>query len=231
MSCTIGRMERVAWRAYALIAVALLLATAAGQQTPDSSDTSSSRAHKAASRVKVAGPDSGSMVGNTYHNAFFGFTYKVPYGWVDRTADMREDEQPGKSMLLLAVFERPPEATGDTVDSAVIITAESVASYPGLKTAADYFGPLTELTTSKGFKVANEPYTFASGAKQTVRGDFSKQLGTLTMQQSSLALLEKNYVVSFTFIAGSDDEINSLIENLAFGSARSPDASKPSDKK
>jgi len=32
-----------------------------------------------------------------------------------------------------------------------------------LKTAADYFGPLTELTTSKGFTVVNQPYLFTVG--------------------------------------------------------------------
>jgi hypothetical protein len=218
-------------RAHHLLVLALLLATAAAaQQIPDSA-TSSSRVHKPAARLKPAGPSDGVIADGVYHNAFFGFSCKVPYGWVDRTSEMREDEQPGKALLLLATFERPPDATGNTVNSAVIITAESVASYPGLKTAVDYFGPLTELTNSKGFKVVNEPYTFASGAKQLVRGDFSKQIGTLTMQQSSLVLVEKSYVVSFTFIAGNDGEINSLIENLAFGPTRNPDAGKIPAKK
>lgn len=98
----------------------------------------------------------------------------------------------------------------------MIIAAESAASYPGLKSAADYFGPLAELTTSKGFKVENEPYEFAVGTKQLVRGDFSKPTGTLTMRQSSLVMLEKGYVVSFTFIAGSEDEVSELIEKISF---------------
>ncbi len=219
-------------RAHRLIVIALLLATSlAAQQSPDSAPTSSSRAHKPAVRLRLAGPNDGVLADGVYHNAFFAFSYKVPYGWVDRSADMREDEQPGKALLLLATFERPPDATGDTVNSAVIVTAETVSSYPGLKTATDYFGPLTELTTSKGFKVVNEPYTFPVGAKQLIRGDFGKQLGTLTMQQSSLVLVEKSYVVSFTFIADKDDEINALIENLSFGAARSPEAAKIPAKK
>jgi hypothetical protein len=218
--------------AHRLLALALLLAAGlAAQQSPDSAPTSSSRAHKPAARLRLAGPDAGVMADGVYRNSFFGFSYKVPYGWVDRTDDMREGEQSGKAMLLLAIFERPPDATGDTVNSAVVITAENVSSYPGLKTAADYFAPLTELTTSKGFKVVNEPYESSAGAKQLVRSDFSKQLGTLTMQQSSLVLVEKSYVISFTLIGGSGDEVDSLIENLGFGVSRNSGLTKSSDHK
>jgi hypothetical protein len=128
---------------------------------------------------------------------------------------MQEGSETGKSMLLLSAFERPPEATGEGINSAVIIAAESVASYPGLKTALDYFGPLTELTTAKGFKVVNEPYQFSVGTKPLVRSDFSREMGSATMRQSSLAIVEKGYVVSFTFIGGSEDEVDQLIENLS----------------
>ena len=142
--------------------------------------------------------------------------------------DRHPGDEPGKSLVLLAAFERPPEAAGDTVNSAVVIAAESASSYPGLKTAADYFGPLTELTTGKGFRVVNAPYQFPVGTKQLVRSDFTKTLGSLTMQQASLILLQKGYVVSFTFLGGSEDEIEELIENLSFGLSKKPKAEGPS---
>ena len=156
-----------------------------------------------------------------YRNPEFAFNYKIPYAWIDRTKPMQDDSaDPSKSKLLLAVFERPPEVTGDTVNSAVVITAESAASYPGLKTAADYMGPLTELTTSKGFKADGGPYDFPVGATTLVRGDFIRSVGSLSMQQSSLVLLRKGFVISFTFIAGSDDEIDELIEKLSISASK-----------
>jgi hypothetical protein len=121
---------------------------------------------------------------------------------------------------LLAVFERPPEAAGDTINSAVVIAAESVSRYPGLKDASQYFGPLTEVTTGKGFKVVNGPYDVDVGGKPLVRADFSKQVGELTMFQSTLVVIEKGYVVSFTFIGGSEDEVEELIGNLQLAYAR-----------
>jgi hypothetical protein len=63
----------------------------------------------------------------------------------------------------------------------------------------------------------NEPYAFNIGTKQLVRGDFSKERGKLTMWQTSLVMIEKGYIVSFTFVGGSEDEVQELIERLNFG--------------
>lgn len=197
------------------------IAASLGAQTPKP-------APSAAKSPPLATPtlDSGSIVNDVYRNSSLGFTCKIPFGWVDRTKDFRDEDapqgnEPVKSRLLLAVFERPPEATGSTINSAIVIAAEKISEYSGLKTAADYFGPITELAASKGFKVANEPYEFSVGATQVVRGDFSKPRGSLTMIQSSLVIVEKGYAVSFTFIGGSEDEANELIENLSFAGKKS----------
>jgi len=158
-----------------------------------------------------------------YRNTTFGFRYQIPYGWVDRTKDMKEGNEAGKAELLLAVFERPPEATGDTVNSAVVIASEGVASYPGLKKAEDYLGPLTELATAKGFHADGEAYALEVESRRLLRADFVKQLsgGTddnkLTMHQCTLVLLAKGHIVSFTFIAGSDDGLDELMDGLHFG--------------
>jgi len=158
--------------------------------------------------------EAGSIINGTYHNSSFQFSYQLPFGWVDRTSDIREDTE--KSKVLLAIFERPPAATGNTVNSAVVIAAESADSYPGLKTAAQYFGPLTELTESKGFKAVNEPYEFPLDGRAIIRGDFVKDRGSVTIHQSSLVMMAKGYVLSFTFIGGNDDEVTELIEKLSF---------------
>lgn len=159
----------------------------------------------------------------------FAFTYKIPFGWVDRTADMgnqsvtaRTDSNSAQPETLLAIFERPPAAPGETINSAVVIAAEPRANYPLVKQASDYFGPITELAEQRGFKAEGEPYAVAIGAKQLVRGDFTKPRGNLTMYQSSLAMIDKGYIVSFTFLAGSEDDVEELIENLRFGSGARP---------
>jgi hypothetical protein len=186
----------------------------------------------------------------TYRNLAFGFRYQVPFGWVDRTKEMREQSAPAaaeplqagdsssaktgakaggqagsqsnkqsdnQGEVLLAVFERPPEAPGETVNSGVAIASESVAAYPGLKQAVDYLGPLTELTTAQGFKSDGDPSIAEIDGRRLVRADFSKALtDKLAMHQSTLVLLVKGKIVSFTFIAGSEDEVDELMDGLRF---------------
>ena len=207
----------------------MVLAGVLHAQSPTSS--SSTKSKPRSEPPQISAPDPGSIANGLYHNSFFGFDYKLHFGWVDRTAGMREDSNddstdPKKSILLLAAFEHPPEVAADTVNSAVVVAAEAVSSYPGLQNAEQYFGPLAELTKSKGFTVVNEPYEFRVGAAQLVRGDFSKPLGSLTMHQSTLVIIEKGFVVSFTFIAGSEDEVDLLIEGLSFGRKETPAAHK-----
>jgi hypothetical protein len=204
-----------------LMIFALALRTLSPSVTAQESSCSKASA-KTEQRIKAARSRSDAADTNPYRDTDFALTYKTPYGWVDRTQQMQDPENDSsKSKLLLAVFERPPEAVGDTINSAVVIAAESASSYPGLKTAADYIGPLTELTTSKGFKVVGEPYETSVGTTTLVRLDCTRELGKLTMHQSSLVLLRNKFVVSFTFIAGSTDELDELIEKLSFDTPKS----------
>ena len=155
-----------------------------------------------------------------YRNPTFGFRYKIPYGWVDRTKEMQEGDDASKGEVLLAAFERPPQAAGETINSAVVIASENAAGYPGLKKAEDYLGPLTELTTSKGFKAEGDPAEVEIDSRRLVRVDFSRLLSDkLIMHQSTLLLLTKGRIVSFTFIADSADGVDDLIERLDFSSS------------
>ena len=205
---------------------------------------------------KPAAPASKTAAGESqawqYRNTTFAFRYQIPYGWVDRTKEMREPEvaeepdapdpgaakkdapdknakdpksakqkAPAQGEVLLAIFERPPDAPGDDVNSAVVIASESAAAYPGLKKAEDYLGPLTELATAKGFKTNGDPSIADINAHKLIRADFTRPLtDKLIMHQSTLILLTKGQIVSFTFIAGSEDEIDDLIDGLHFGAAK-----------
>jgi hypothetical protein len=159
----------------------------------------------------------GAIANSVYRNPDLGFTYKIILGWVDRTDQNRSvADNSSTGQVLLSTFEHPPEAKGEGINSAVVIAAEPLSSFPGIKTAADYFDPLTEATTSQGFKVVNEPYETTVGSKSLVRSDFKKESGKLTMYQSSLVMLSKGYAVSFTFIGGTEDEVEQLISKLNF---------------
>jgi len=122
------------------------------------------------------------------------------------------------SQTLLAIFERPPGAAGKTINSAVIIAAESRSDYPQVKTAADYFGPISDLAEQNAMKSLGDPYAFPVGNKQLVREDFTGERGELPIYQSSLVMIERGKIVSFTFVGGNEDDVNDLIANLQFQS-------------
>jgi hypothetical protein len=209
---TLDEMNLLERARFTLLAVILLACSLVAHQT----------GKPAPSHAAPSSPDPGSITNGVYRSSTFGFTYKIPFAWVDRTKEMSDDSSADanaakKSILLLAVFEHPPEAASESVNSAVVVAAEPTSSYPGLQNAAQYFGPLSELTKSKGLKVVNEPYDYSVGTRELVRGDFSKPLGNLTMYQSTLAMIDKGYMVSFTFIGGSDEEVDELAEGLSFG--------------
>jgi len=174
------------------------------------------------------------------------FTYHLPFGWVDRTGEMQQTIQsrptqdatadngaatrqaatPASSQTLLAAFERPPGTEGDTINSAVVIAIEDRSLYPQIKTASDYFGPLSELAEQRGLKMDGDPYLFSAGTKRVARADFRGGTEKNPVEQSSLVVLEKGYILSFTFLAASRDEINGLVAGLTFTSGSRKPVSK-----
>jgi hypothetical protein len=215
------------------ITVLGIAAGAAGSARAQTSPSSSSAGQvKKSSSGTDSKLDSGTVSAGVYRNPAFGFTCKIPAGWVLRTEEMnsRESESAGAAKtaadsvkagrVLLAAFSRPPEARAEDVNASILIAAESAASYPGLKDAAQYFGPVTEVAKAQGLEVVEEPYEFVMGTKTVVRGDFKKDVGSRVMRQSTLVVLARGYAVSFTFIGGSEDEVEELARGLSFGAAK-----------
>lgn len=212
--------------------VCLAIIAACSLSTFVSAQSSSPKTGKRPAGAASSGIEDGAVVDGVYRNKTLGLTCKIPPGWVLRTEEMKPsgDDTPQERLsprgaqrntegprVLLAVFSRPPEARGEDVNSSILIAAESVSAYPGLKDAAQYFGPLTEVAKAQGFTVDEEPYEYAVGAKNVVRGDFHKNVGTRVMRQSTLAFLSHGYAVSITVIGGTDDEVEDLIDGVGFG--------------
>ncbi len=72
------------------------------------------------------------------------------------------------------------------------------------------------MAQAQGFEVVEEPYEFAIGTKKVVRGDFQKDVGSRVMRQSTLVVLARGYAVSFTFIGGTEDEVEELVRRAEF---------------
>lgn len=216
---------------FLLLAFTLLIPCAQSQQSqsPPSSSSSSATQHRKPPAQSEPQLDAGSIRKDLYRSATFGFTCKIPAGWVLRTEEMNAQEEGADAAgataktnvskagkVLLAAFSRPPQAHGEDVNASILIAAESTAAYPGLKDAEQYFGPVSEIAKAQGFEVVSEPYEFAAGAKTIVREDFQKDVATRVMLQSTLVMMARGYAISFTFIGGTEDEVEELIAGLSF---------------
>ncbi len=225
-------------RFFRAIVVVLGFSITAPAQTasPSSSSNSAKHLRKPAAASTVSALDAGVVTNGVYRNKTLALSCKIPQGWVLRTDEMndRGEEEDGKdkpgsapsptpaasstgAKVLLAAFSRPPDARAEDVNSSILIAAESVANYPGLKDAAQYFGPLTEVAKAQGLSVDEDPYEIAVGTKTLVRGDFHKDVGSRVLHQSTLAMLSHGYAISITIIAGTEDEAEELIDGLMFG--------------
>jgi hypothetical protein len=201
-----------------------------------SSSASSSKHGKSTQTRNRFELDPGSVNGGIYRNRGLGLVCTIPAGWVLRTQELNtqdsetssqgdtENNREGK--VLLAAFARPPEAKGAEVNSSILIAAESLTVYPGVKEPEQYFEPLDEVAKAQGFVMDEEPYDFTIGTKALVRADFHKDVGSRVMHQSSLVMLTHGYAVSMTFIGGSSGEVEELIGGLDFSSGGSRSVKK-----
>jgi hypothetical protein len=235
MSCGSSRIS------FLILNTALMVGTWISPPRLAAQDSSSSSSHKNNGRVAESSVDAGSVKAGVYRNSSFGFTLKVPQGWVLRTEEMnaRENDEasaqetdraaPDRTAesgcphmgtcgrVLLAAFSRPPEARAEDVNSSILIAEESAASYPGLTDAPQYFQPVMEVAKAQGFEMDDEPYEFVLESKKLVRADFQKDVGKRVMRQSTLVMLARGHVLSFTFIGGTEDEVEDLVRGLSFG--------------
>ena len=216
----------------AVVTVLGLSLTAFAQTASPSSSSNAAKHIKKPTASTATVLDPGAVTNGVYRNKTLALSCKIPQGWVLRTDEMndRGEEEDGKDKpdsappaasstgaeVLLAAFSRPPDARAEDVNSSILIAAESIANYPGLKDAAQYFGPLTEVAKARGLTEDEDPYEIAVGTKTLVRGDFHKDVGSRVMHQSTLTMLSHGYAISITVIAGTEDEAEELIDGLTF---------------
>jgi hypothetical protein len=228
-------------RAQRALVLIMCLALYAQTQTQSPASSPAKPIAKPAASNTVLDP--GNITNGVYRNQTLALSCKIPPGWVLRTDELnaheekraeedkkneeekkeeKREERPAPAAssagakVLLAAFSRPPEARAEDVNASILIAAEPTAAYPGLKDAAQYFFPLTEVAKAQGFTPDEDPYDIALGPKTLVRADFHKNVGTRVMRQSTLVMLAHGYAISITVIGGTEDEVEDLIDALTF---------------
>jgi hypothetical protein len=238
-------MSNMCYRFFLFCALCLATINGAAPKSWAQSSTSSPVRARAGKAVENSVLDPGSVSKGVYRNNALRLTCKIPEGWVLRTDEMNSDGADQGSgppndhavpadpsgpnahasstgaRVLLAAFSRPPQAKGEDVNASIVIAAEPLSAYPGLTEADQYLAPLTEVAQANGFTQDGDAYDVAMGPQKLARADFAKEVGSRVMRQSTLAMLSEGYAVSMTFIAGTDDQLQDLVDGLDFSGSAS----------
>ncbi len=197
-----------------LVLCSVMVAQDSGVKSSAKSSGSAPAATKSQKKAAQVRPDEGSVSGNIYTEKFFNLSCTIPTGWAVKTAAMREGlAGQENSLLLLSAFAKESPEAG-TVNASLTITAENLAAYPDVKTADDYFGVISQLATSKGFTVLNEPAGIDVAGVTFVRGDFQKEEGGTVTYQGSMVAVRNGYALAVTAISGNDEELTPLLNRV-----------------
>jgi hypothetical protein len=151
-------------------------------------------------------PADGAVQAGVYHNNYFGFDYKLPAGFEDRTAIMPRDGG-GISYGLLHVSE-PKQAS--RYSSSVTFFADDAGHWKS-KDGAEYLARVTP-QMQKASDAVGKMTSFEIGGHRFYRQDFSRR--RYYVRQTIVATVMKGYVLSAALNANDPQGIDELIAGL-----------------
>lgn len=145
-------------------------------------------------RAQQAAPADGSLVSGVYHSQFFGFDYRLPQGFVDKTAKLPQDRN-GISHALLYVA-----APAGGTDS-VFILAEDARYYWhsawAEHTGVDYLKAVTKSIADRAVAIGSPKLVVIDGQSFYLQ-EYHPRDGRY-VHQTMLATVMDGYVLTVTF--------------------------------
>jgi hypothetical protein len=180
--------------------------------------------------------DNARLDGDTYTNAFFQFTMKVPDGWTiakggtlsqagktggDQSSG--DDGKPaisslgkdGRSYHLLAATERPVGSPGKFTSSFAVL-AERLSPLSSTKVGSDYLAHVEHQPTSAGRTrtVAVAPYKTNFGSREFYRMDIIASVNGRSFYHAYLTVIEKRYALTILITSETKEEVDGILAKL-----------------
>mgnify|MGYP000884226821 CR=1 FL=1 len=173
----------------------------------------------------------GKIQDNIYTNPYFGFSITVPANWTiqnktqidfvmskgkdiiefkDEAVSKAVDKMDISSMTLLMTSKHEIGAPVD-FNPSIIIMAEDVSMYPGIKKGSDYL-----FQVKKQFQNSNMNYTMAADYDSLMLSDIKFDVLACTKDESIIHLnylcaIRKKYALFFIMTYSNDDEKEELL--------------------
>ncbi len=172
----------------------------------------------------AAHPDYGAITEKHYVNGYFGFSYRYPEGWEGNVTQPSNSSASYMYTLFTALPGASAAAAGDmrymSIDVDVLKPTDTPKIFmdASIKLAVGHSGAFNALHTDKH-------YTF--GGKQFYRVDLvsTPTPGSPALYRTMVFTLLPNYAATFSFMATSPDDIESLVrsmESLSFAEPANP---------
>ena len=158
----------------------------------------------ALAQAKKPNPTDGAVTAGVYQNHYFGFEYKLPAGFIDRTAAMPHNGA-GISYVLLYASE-PKQNT--RVASSVTLFADD-ANHWQSKNGAEYLDKVG-VQMAKQADLVGKLTSLDIGGHQFFRQDFQPH-ASFPVRQTIVATVMKGYVLSAVLTAGDAAGIETLL--------------------
>jgi hypothetical protein len=193
--------------------------------------------------VRTVSPEAGATtIGHIYKNRYFGFSYTTPDNWTyvgdDEMRSMREQARRQTEDLLGAEQGRAAVsgshflavATSTPPGESVLISAESLAQYPEVKTGADYLSNMLD-NMGDAFQPIGDVEQVALAGHGFWRQRTKQKAGDGFVYHALTVTVLNHHALSFDCVGVSEPQLDDAIKTLDSVQFASAPASHAAPKK
>lgn len=178
----------------------------------------------------VLNPENGTIINNLYRNEILGFSYPMPEGWYVSLDDNHGSQVTGKYLqgggLLLLMAD---QHTGGPFRNRLLIIADSATKYHGLSVEA-YVDKVVRAQTNKlGMQLIRDVFAVDLAGRHFYRADYDENFGGGATRKTFICTELNGYLLSWTFVTGSEEDLEAAVSSLQRISFWQPEVSPNSN--
>jgi len=165
--------------------------------------------------INKPGPEQGAIVSNIYANEFLGFSFPIPDGWeVNREilGTEREGEAkrtPGGGLELLVVDQH----TAKPFRNRIVVSALDATSMSA--TTQEYVSKFAKVQVNRdGRELVRDAFDVELAGKHFFRADYKQPIPGGALAEAFVCTKFRGYFIGWTFVAGSPEELEGLVNSL-----------------
>jgi TonB family protein len=172
-------------------------------------------AQSPATAVGKPGPEGGTIVSNTYANEFLGFWFPIPDGWdinreivgAEREGEAKQTAGGGLELLVV------DQHTARPFRNRIVVTALDTTGMS--LTTQEYVSKMVGVQIARdGRKLVRDSTDVELAGKHFFRADYKQPVPGGALAEAFVCTKFNGYFLGWTFVAGSAEELEELVNSL-----------------